>query len=171
MLCSLLWYVDNMIWIRDGWTAGKRIRLCLGGWRLHRTETSYLGDRYWLLPLGPSGVHDEKFIGKQYRVSQNKVTITKKSTPKKSAVGPNFLSKKRPKNNLPTTDDWACAPWLQHHSVSNFFGSPCIYEHWPENSIINDIFYNQNDYLHPDLHNTKNDILLSQKKRLSTLQP
>ena len=51
----------------------------VGGWRLHRTETSYLGDRYWLLPLGPSGVHDEKFIGKQYRVSQNKETITKKS--------------------------------------------------------------------------------------------
>ena len=38
-----------------------------------------------------------------------------------------FLSKKRSKNTfqaqvVPITGDWACAPWLQQHSISTFLG-------------------------------------------------
>ena len=41
------------------------------------------------------------------------------------------LGKKRPKNafqaQVPTIGDGARAPWLQQHSISTFFGTPCIY--------------------------------------------
>ena len=63
------------------------------------------------------------------------VTNIKKTYPKLSAVGLNFtmdmtwerlillsLSEKRPKNifqaqGVPANGDWACAPWLQQHSI------------------------------------------------------
>ena len=44
-----------------------------------------------------------------------------------------LVSKKRPKTTFqaqvsPTIGGWACAPWLQQHSISTFFGTPCRYQ-------------------------------------------